>query len=322
MRQIFVFEYLTGGGAAGLDAATRDEWLPQGLAMRDALVADLLQSGSFAVSVAVCEAAPSVHSGARAVQAQAGEDLARFVARQAAVHDASWVVAPETAGVLARLCDAVGEARWLGCSAAAIGLTASKRATLRRLAGHGITTPLAFAHSPDTAHWVVKPDDGCGAVDTRRHADRASAEADAAQRQASGGCAVVEPWVEGEPMSLSLCCAHGGARLLSVNHQHIVVAAGGRVSFEGVEIAAIASDDSRLHALRALADAVTSAITGLNGFVGIDLVWHPRCGPVVIEVNPRLTSAYVGLSRALGRDLAAELVATHESTHEAIHAPA
>ncbi len=322
MRKIFVFEYLTGGGATDLDRAMRDEWLPQGLAMRDALVADLLQSGSFAVSAAVCDAAPHVQNGARAVRVHAGEDLARFVARQAAMHDACWVVAPETDGVLARLLGAVGETRWLGCSAAAIELTTSKRATLRRLAAHGITTPLAFANSADTAHWVVKPDDGCGAVDTHRHADRASADADAARRRASGAETVIEPWVDGEPMSLSLCCARGGARLLSVNRQRIVVNAEGSVSFEGVEIAALAPHDARAPALRALADAVASAVPGLEGFVGVDLVWHPSRGPVVIEINPRLTSAYVGLSRALGRNLAAELVATHEFMHEAIHAPA
>jgi len=32
---------------------------------------------------------------------------------------------------------------------------------------------------------------------------------------------------------------------------------------------------------------------------------------VVIEVNPRVTCAYVGLSASLGRNLAAELLADH-----------
>jgi predicted ATP-grasp superfamily ATP-dependent carboligase len=54
---------------------------------------------------------------------------------------------------------------------------------------------------------------------------------------------------------------------------------------------------------------VARAVPGLSGFAGIDLVWHPRHGAVVIEVNPRVTCAYVGLSAALGRNLAAELLA-------------
>jgi predicted ATP-grasp superfamily ATP-dependent carboligase len=50
---------------------------------------------------------------------------------------------------------------------------------------------------------------------------------------------------------------------------------------------------------------------GLRGFAGIDVVWHPSRGPVVIEVNPRLTVAYAGLSAALGGNLAAALLAAH-----------
>ncbi len=65
----------------------------------------------------------------------------------------------------------------------------------------------------------------------------------------------------------------------------------------------------RRASLAGLAQRVAHAIPGLRGFAGIDLVWHPERGPVVIEVNPRVTCAYVGLSAALGRNLAAELLA-------------
>ena len=51
----------------------------------------------------------------------------------------------------------------------------------------------------------------------------------------------------------------------------------------------------------------------LGGFVGIDLVWHDRRGPVAIEINPRVTCAYVGLSRSLGRNLAGEVIAAFEA---------
>jgi predicted ATP-grasp superfamily ATP-dependent carboligase len=41
-------------------------------------------------------------------------------------------------------------------------------------------------------------------------------------------------------------------------------------------------------------------------------VLHPRQGPVVIEINPRVTCAYRGLSASLGRNLALELLASHQ----------
>jgi len=71
----------------------------------------------------------------------------------------------------------------------------------------------------------------------------------------------------------------------------------------------LAGDQGRM--LGTLAQRVTQALPGLRGFVGIDVVWHPSRGPVVIEVNPRLTVAYAGLSEALGGNLSRRLLAAH-----------
>jgi predicted ATP-grasp superfamily ATP-dependent carboligase len=55
-----------------------------------------------------------------------------------------------------------------------------------------------------------------------------------------------------------------------------------------------------------LADDVAKAIPGLWGYVGIDLILTSS-GPVVLEVNPRLTTSYIGLRKSIGRN-PAELV--------------
>jgi predicted ATP-grasp superfamily ATP-dependent carboligase len=109
------------------------------------------------------------------------------------------------------------------------------------------------------------------------------------------------------------------AELLAVNRQHIEVSGDGRLRDAGVSIARIALHDARVPALAALAARTVEALPGLDGFVGIDLVWHRERGPVAIEVNPRLTCAYAGLSAALGRNLAADIVTAHL---EALHAAA
>ena len=46
------------------------------------------------------------------------------------------------------------------------------------------------------------------------------------------------------------------------------------------------------------------AIPGLWGYVGVDLMLAKE-GPVVLEINPRLTTSYCGLRRALGINTAA-----------------
>ena len=309
-KRVFVYEYLSGGGWSDYgDDAAADELLPLGLSMRDAMVADLRRAADCSVSAAVCETGNTLPAGAAPLRPRANESAFDFVARQSALHDLVWLVAPETDGLLARFQRTVGNARWLGCSLDAIELTAGKNRTLAHLAAHGVQTPLAFADASDIARWVVKPDDGAGGVATHVHSRHAAALDDLARRTEAGATLTLEPWVEGEALSLSLLCTAQNAEMLSINRQRISIDPHGRLSFDGVSVDAVGRDDPRRVPLAALARQVTHAIPGLRGFAGIDLVWHPERGPVVIEVNPRVTCAYVGLSAALGRNLAAELLA-------------
>jgi len=318
MKRVFVYEYLSGGGLIPSasdptvnDEAAAAELLPLGLSMRDAIARDLLQIDAGMVSVATSSRVASVPGNAEPVRPRAGESAFDFVARQAALHDVAWVVAPETGGLLAQMQRVVGPARWLGCTGPAIELASGKRATLRQLATHGVITPLAFEHMPEVTHWVVKPDDGAGGVATQVHSSQENAMADWDARSHAGSPMAIEPWVDGEPLSVSLLCSARSTEMLSVNRQRIAVGAGGALSFEGVDVNAIAIGSDRGQALARVATQVAKGIAGLRGFVGIDIVWHPLRGPVVIEVNPRVTCAYVGLSASLGRNLAAELLADH-----------
>jgi predicted ATP-grasp superfamily ATP-dependent carboligase len=46
----------------------------------------------------------------------------------------------------------------------------------------------------------------------------------------------------------------------------------------------------------------------LFGYVGVDLIATDSC-PVVLEINPRLTTSYVALKDALGANPAAQVLA-------------
>ena len=303
-RRVFLFEYLSAGGD-DVPAALRAE----GVAMRDALRADLSVLAQWSLSVAADPQDPAAAHGLSHrsvwVARRKGESVIDFVAREAARHEAVWVVAPETGGVLANLCEAVPPQRWIGCDAASIRLTSSKQATADRLHACGIATSRAFVDDSSVTAWVVKPDDGAGSVDTRRHQRLAQAQTDLAQRNES---AALEPWVDGDPLSVSLLVGANSAELLAVNRQRIVVDSRGVVSLESVEVDITVGSDQRA-ALARMASEVWAAIPGLSGIVGVDLVWHATRGPIVIEVNPRVTSAYVGLGASLGRNLAGEVLA-------------
>jgi tyramine---L-glutamate ligase len=338
MMRILVYEFVSAGGLADADPQAEAELLPAGRSMRDAMLDDLLAWGGCELTVADSAAAPVVLDvsgtgrAARTVRAAPGQDATAFIAEQMAAHDLAWIVAPESDGLLARCQQIVGAARWLGCDAAAIRVASSKHHTLAALRSAGTTTPLDFEDAPDTARWVVKPDDGAGAVATLTFSDHAAACANATQRRAAGEAVTLEPWVAGEAMSLSLMVCPGGITctgvpspanvdLLSVNRQDIALTADGHVRFKGVHVGDAHPTDPRLPALQRLAEQTVRALPGLRGFVGIDLVWHATCGPVAIEVNPRVSCAYVGQSRRLGRNLAAEMVTSHAWSHSHMTPP-
>jgi predicted ATP-grasp superfamily ATP-dependent carboligase len=164
----------------------------------------------------------------------------------------------------------------------------------------------------------VKPDDGAGGLDTFVYDNFSDACTEYDARAAAGRNPVFQEWVDGEPLSLSLICGEHDVELASINRQVIGLSempAPGKkehvLEFSCVEVDQIDRHSAQGKTLEALARQVVAALHGLRGYVGIDLVWHAQRGPVVIEVNPRLTAAYAGLSARLGRNVAGDLLKAH-----------
>lgn len=214
--------------------------------------------------------------------------------------DAVWPIAPETASSLERLGRmALTQDRvLLGTHPDTVRLTASKRWTTAHLAASGIPAVPTFesaAKVPDLpGRWVVKPDDGAGAEDTQVVESASEARA-LLERRGEGQ--VAQPWIEGRALSISLLCAAGKARLLTCNRQHISIAEG-RVSLAGISVNA---ESALAPLLFRLAGEIAAAIPLLWGHIGVDLILSDT-GPVVLEINPRLTTSYCGLRRSLGEN--------------------
>lgn len=299
---VLVVEYVTGGGMA-------DRPLPSILAdaeiIRRAQLDDMAAIPGVEVHT-LLDARLALDAPPRVMVQRVGPGAfdARF---DQTLDDADgvWLTAPETHGVLEALSRRVMVAgcRLLGCAPETVGVTASKRATARTLEQADIASVPTYDDPGQIASGpiVVKPDDGAGCETTRvflRHHE-------AMQWAASvlGSRAVYQPWVEGEPLSLSLLCANGQAELLAVNRQHINLR-GGVFSFAGVTVNVYAGVRS---GYAALGSRIAQAMPGLWGHVGVDVL-HTAQGPMVVEVNPRATVSYAGLRRALGFNPAAALL--------------
>jgi len=311
--RVFVYEYLSGSDPADVGGTDSDGMLEQGRAMRDALVSDLAAVDDVATTYGARTDEPTpVAFRSAPVCAHARESAAHFVRRLTAANDCVWVIAPETGGILADLCASVGSERWLGCDLSSIRTASSKRATVERLREHGIRTPRSVSEDDALrggARWIVKPDDGAGACDTWVHRRLADALDDRMQREDRGERVMVERWEEGDAASLSLLCGMGSVEVLSVNRQRIDVDANGCVRYHGVDIDAFAHRPG--DRFDRVARDIVRALPGLRGYVGVDLVLPPDGDPIIVEVNPRLTSAYVGLSATLDRNIAREVLDLH-----------
>ena len=298
--RVFAFEFFSGGGLAGrpLPSAIAHE----GDMMLGTLLRDLAQVPGIDIVASRDPRLPPLPDCAT-LPPLPGEDPRALYARGLAAADAGWPTAPESGGLLAHLAfDTVAAGRTLlGCRPGAVRLASSKQATAKLLRACGIAAVPTFAFSDSiprmSGPWITKPDDGAGCEDARLLPDWASARESLARDR---GRLVAQPWVEGESLSLSLLCDRGAARLLACNRQQVTAAQDG-LALEALVVNAVPDPEGRF---AALADRIAAAIPELWGYVGVDLVLA-RDGPIVLEINPRLTTSYCGLAPALGINLAA-----------------
>ena len=294
--RIFAYEHITGGGMMGQrDIAAL---ALEGELMLRALVQDLVALAEVEV---VIMRDPRVTLDLPVAQhvPQSAEELWPTFRRVARGVDAVWPIAPEQAGILERASREVVQAErtLLGSRPEAVRTTSSKLRTAVLLAAAGVSTIPTFANEesvPNGVHQiVVKPDDGAGCQDTRLFPDRAELRRWLQQHRRAGW--VFQPFLHGEALSLCVLCWDQRARLLACNRQRVSIR-DGRFEFSGVSVNAVADRDQRY---ARLASAVVHALPGLWGYVGIDVI-DTAGGPVVVEVNPRLTTSYAGLHQALG----------------------
>jgi len=275
--RVFVFEYLTALGIGREPDSPDHGMYREGLAMRDAVVADFARIPGVEVAVSPVEAS----------------------------RESDWhlVIAPESDGILAEFADALRLAgqRSLGSSVEAIRLTSDKL----RLAGHwrehGVPTPATTEREPTPCEAfpvVWKPRGGCGSTATfllNSPFDVASAKANRDAEHHSGPM-ILQEFVAGRAASVAFLCGPAGNVPLMPTFQ--ILSDDGRFKYLGGELPI--PPDLRARAIH-LARRSIECVPGLLGYVGVDLILGEAedaadgSRDFAIEINPRLTTSYVGL---------------------------
>lgn len=314
---VFIYEFLTGGGLFALEQAENtapaagDSLLIEGRAMVEAVAADFAAIDGVTVHLlrdTRFELTPEADCQVRDV---VGAEAERQTFLELAA-DADWtlVIAPEFDGLLADRCGWVDEAggRRLGPGPKTVAVASDKTRTAKHLAASSIPVPngrtveAGSALPPDFEFpAVLKPRDGAGSTNTHLIAN--AEQADTFGLITFDGR--LEPVCDGLATSVAVLCGPEKQSPLTPCAQRITD--DGRFTYLGGSLPV--PDDLAQRATR-LALAAIATLPDPFGYIGIDLILgRSVADDVVLEINPRLTTSYVGLRAAACGNLALAMLA-------------
>lgn len=227
--------------------------------------------------------------------------------------DAEYIIAPETKDRLHQLVQKIEQthAQSLNSTSSAIAQASNKSLLKQHASKLGLATPKTFTFTienhPDSIVQtisekigfpaVLKPAQnvGCEALSIVKSEEQAKAAITKLLNHA-GSPFIAQPLIQGIAASVTLISNGTEAQPIALNKQHITLKPpnqlsnykGGTTPFD---------DKSKTEAFTSAKQLVES-IKGLQGYIGVDLVLTEN-EPVMIEVNPRLTTSYVGIRKTL-----------------------
>lgn len=307
--KLIVYEHITSG-------ALCDEALPPSLAaegemMLSALVEDLLELTDIPITILRDARLPVTDWMRRAenITVLSSATMSQFQQHwQACLQEIPYflLVAPETDNILLSLQQQVTDAgkTYIGCTLESTHLCSDKLRCYQQLRQADVPTPTTYSATSWLLNnqltdlpWVVKPQDGAGCLQTMKFDSLESTRNYLSSFTTSNlNNLIVQPYISGTPLSLSLYLHEDSLQLLSINEQ-VITQQQQQLVFQSCVINSVKAQQVTAQQAIQLAQQVCNAIAGLSGYIGIDFMLTSD-GPVVIEINPRLTTAYVGLSQS------------------------
>jgi predicted ATP-grasp superfamily ATP-dependent carboligase len=232
--------------------------------------------------------------------------------------DATLIIAPEFQGILAERCR-WGEqsgGRLLGPSSTAVELCTNKLALSQLLQARGrptidtyefdVRSPAADLPFPV----VIKPRDGAGSQATYLVQNRLELAwlLPSLRNESLLENAIWQPFIRGQALSVGVLmpgAAGKPAEALPVCVQ--ALSQDGRFHYQGGRVPA---QSERATEVQKAATEACRQVSGLRGYVGVDLVLpdDPASPPVVVEINPRLTTSYLGYQTLCEDNLAERIL--------------
>ncbi len=301
--KVLIFEYITGGGM--VDAVLPHSLVQEGDMMLASAASDFAELPDVHVSVLRDYRLSIDKEIVESIIINPQDSCVKKIKNLTEQFDALLVIAPETDGILYSLCNEFSHCGFLllNSTSFALQITGNKYSTYRYFKEHGIpqipTYRLHELNDLCTDKYVLKPVDGVGCEGLRLFSNISMLEKELLS--CGGNSLIAQPFINGKHVSLSLMCWNGECILLCANEQNIVEQEG-NLKLLGCKTNAL--DNAEFNTL---SKKIIKAIPGLRGYIGIDvLVTNEQI--LLVEINPRLTTSYVGIKSALGFNPAAMML--------------
>lgn len=300
----FIFEFITGGGLVGQDLP--ESLLTEAELMLQCLISELRKLN---IELFVSRDSRLEKLDGNIKQHTVDKNFDKELHRHIKNMDVCWLIAPETKQCLERYTQIFSDNKsvFIGSEVEAIRLSSSKYLTNKTLFENNInvveTKKIDQIIPESHTGWIVKPDDGAGAEDVQLIPDRGKLESSIINE--CNNNFIIQPYIKGNHMSMSLLAYNEDVRLLGCNKQYI------DISEDGIKLEKIGVNEclSYKDEMLNLAKEIVSTVSGLAGYIGVDLI-EENGKLFVLEINPRLTTAYAGLPESLGCNVAAKMLDT------------
>jgi predicted ATP-grasp superfamily ATP-dependent carboligase len=321
--RLLIYEHVAGGGFA--DGPIPVGVLSEGFGMLRTLISDFKAAGHYVTTMLDSRLArlnPPLGADC-VVPVFSSREAQLAICKVSASADAAYVIAPETEGVLQSLVENVEQtgAASLNCPASTIGKVVDKAFLHASLTKLGLPAPetMVFSvadgveeikraiHDRLCFPLIFKPsnDVSCCGLSAARNESQVAGAVGKNKRESPSKRFLAQEFIKGAAASVSLISTGSDALPISLNRQVVTIGApdaissynGGLVPFD--------------HPLRrrafAVAEKIVKSFRDLRGYVGVDLVLTEE-EAVAIEVNPRLTTSYIGLRRVVNFNPAEAIV--------------
>lgn len=289
--RIFVTEFIVGGGLANhpLPEGLKQE----GLMMLQALLSDCACIDDVELQTSLDFRVKLNLEGVETMTIQADDSYMQLVKQIASDCDYTWIIAPESEGVLEQMITELGDEnlKLINSDASSVRICSDKLICSQYMRDADIATiPILDADELEyyQGSVIAKKRYGAGCEGLRIFDSGIDAKSYAQDVHQW----IVQPYYEGQHKSLSVLCSNGDARVLSCNQQIL------SQDDQPILEACLVNQAEVTEYNEGLAVAVAKCFPGLKAYVGIDFV-EVNGKAYVVDINPRLSTSYVGLRKVL-----------------------